>query len=52
MRDNEPKVLNSLLLQEALLSKIQERIVALNQLTKVIDELLPSPLNKKYRVAN
>ena len=37
MRDNEPKVLNSLLLQEALLSKIQERIVALNQLTKVID---------------
>ena len=52
MRDNEPKVLNSLLLQEALLSKIQERIVALNQLTKVIDELLPSSLNKQYRVAN
>ena len=52
MRDNEPKVLTSLLSQGALLSKIKERTVALSQLTKVIDELLPTPLNQQYRVAN
>ena len=52
MRDNEPKVLTSLLSQGALLSKIKERTVALSQLTKVIDELLPTPLNQHYRVAN
>ena len=52
MRDNEPKVLTSLLSQGALLSKIKERTVALSQLTKVIDELLPPPLNQQYRVAN
>ena len=52
MRDNEPKVLTSLLSQGALLSKLKERAVALSQLTKVIDELLPTPLNQQYRVAN
>lgn len=52
MRDNEPKVLTSLLSQGALLSKIKERTVALSQLTKVIDKLLPTPLNQHYRVAN
>ena len=52
MRDNEPKVLTSLLSQGALLSKLNERAVALSQLTKVIDELLPTPLNQQYRVAN
>ncbi|WP_279085102.1 DUF721 domain-containing protein [Gilliamella apis] len=52
MRDNEPKVLTSLLSQGALISKIKERTVALSQLTKVIDELLPTPLNQQYRVAN
>ena len=52
MRDNEPKVLTSLLSQGALLSKIKERTIALSQLTKVIDELLPTPLNQQYRVAN
>ena len=52
MRDNEPKVLTSLLSQGALLSKIKERSIALNQLSKVIDELLPTPLNQQYRIAN
>ena len=52
MRDNEPKVLTSLLSQGALLSKIKERTVALSQLTKIIDELLPPPLIQQYRVAN
>ena len=52
MRGNEPKVLTSLLSQGALLSKIKERTVALSQLTKVIDELLPTPLNQQYRIAN
>ena len=52
MRDNEPKVLTSLLSQGALLSKIKDRTIALSQLTKVIDELLPTPLNQQYRVAN
>lgn len=52
MRDNEPKMLTSLLSQGALLSQIKERTLALNQLTKVIDELLPAPLNQQYRVAN
>ncbi|MCX8660544.1 DUF721 domain-containing protein [Gilliamella sp. B2772] len=52
MRDNEPKMLTSLLSQGALLSQIKERTLALTQLTKVIDELLPAPLNQQYRVAN
>ncbi|OTQ36815.1 DUF721 domain-containing protein [Gilliamella apis] len=52
MRDNEPKVLTSLLSQGALLSKIKDRTIALSQLTKIIDELLPPPLIQQYRVAN
>ena len=52
MRDNEPKMLTSLLSQGALLCQIKERTQALSQLTKVIDELLPTPLNQHYRVAN
>ena len=52
MRGNEPKVLTSLLSQGALLSKIKDRTIALSQLTKIIDELLPPPLIQQYRVAN
>ena len=52
MRDNEPKMLTNLLSQGSLLSQIHERTLALSQLAKVVDELLPTPLNQQYRVAN
>jgi hypothetical protein len=52
MRDNEPQVLMSILTQDTCLSQIKERVSALNQLSYVVNELLPSPLNQQCRVSN
>ncbi|MCO6548796.1 MAG: DUF721 domain-containing protein [Gilliamella sp.] len=52
MRYNEPQMLTSILAQNFSLSKIQDRTNALNSLAKVVNDLLPSPMNQQCRVAN
>ncbi|MCO6544480.1 MAG: DUF721 domain-containing protein [Gilliamella sp.] len=45
-------MLTSILAQNFSLSKIQDRTNALNSLAKVVNDLLPSPMNQQCRVAN
>ncbi|WP_085248319.1 DUF721 domain-containing protein [Gilliamella mensalis] len=52
MRYNDPQILTSILTQAPCLSKIQDRANALRSLAKVVNDLLPSPLNAQCRVAN
>ncbi|WP_430876135.1 DUF721 domain-containing protein [Gilliamella sp. G0441] len=52
MRDNEPQILTSILTQNSSLSQIKERISALNKLSSVVHDLLPSPLKPQCRVSN
>ena len=52
MRYNQPQILPSILSQQSWLSEIKERTFALAKLADVINELLPSPLQQQYRVAN
>ncbi|OCG11423.1 hypothetical protein A9G09_10835 [Gilliamella sp. wkB292] len=52
MRYNQPQILPSILSQQSWLSEIKERTFALAKLADVINELLPSPLQQHYRIAN